>query len=75
MANKLAWMTLKADDSRLPEDLQEAIQALDEAREAVEEAVRKTKPAPKGRRWVFTYKYGVAIALAEAGGGTTSYFD
>lgn len=74
-AQKLAWMTLSADDARLPEELREAVQALADAKEAVEEITRKVKPAPKGRKWVFTYKYGVAIAMADAGSSTTSYFD
>ena len=73
--DKLAWQTLSSDDQRLPKALREAVAALAEAREAVEEICRKEKPAPKGRKWVFTYRYGVAIAMAEASGGTTSYFD
>ena len=75
MATKLAWQSLSPDNTNLPDDLREAIEALADAREAVEEMVRKSKPAPKGRRWVFTYRYGVAIALADAGSSTTSYFD
>jgi hypothetical protein len=73
---KLAWMGLKHDDARLPEKLQEAVMALEDARAEVEDMVRKLKPAPKGRRWIFSYKHGVAIALADATGGTTTtYFD
>ena len=74
---KLAWMGLKHDDSRLPEKLQEAVLALEEARAEVEDMVRKAKPAPKGKRWIFSYKHGVAIALADATGGTSTatYFD
>lgn len=76
MAKTLAWMSLSADDARLPEQLREAIQALADAREQVEDMVREVKPAPKGRKWVFTYRYGIAIALADASGSsTTSYFD
>lgn len=75
MASKLAWQSLSQDNTNLPEELREAVEALAEARETVEEMVRKCKPAPKGRRWVFTYRYGVAIALADAGSSTTSYFD
>jgi hypothetical protein len=56
MATKLAWQSLNQDDSRLPDELREAIEALAEARQAVEDMVRKSKPAPKGRRWVFTYR-------------------
>lgn len=74
--DKLAWMGLKADDARLPEALRDAIAALDDARETIEALVQEHKPAPKGRRWMFSYRHGVAIALAEArSGGTTSYFD
>jgi hypothetical protein len=75
MTSKLAWMTLSADDQRLPKALQQAVAELAEAREKVEEICRKEKPAPKGRKWVFTYRYGVAIAMADAGSSTTSYFD
>jgi hypothetical protein len=72
---KLAWMGLKHDDARLPEKLQEAILALEEARNEVENMVKKL-PVPKGKRWIFSYKHGVAIAQADATGGssTTSYF-
>lgn len=75
MANKLAWQSLSPDNSNLPDDLREAVEALHDARSTVEDMVRKCKPAPKGRKWVFTYRYGVAIALADAGSSTTSYFD
>lgn len=75
MASKLAWQSLSADDNRLPQDLREAISALEDAKQALEEIVKAVKPAPKGRKWVFTYKYGVAIAHAEAGSSSASYFD
>jgi hypothetical protein len=74
MASKLAWQSLSADDNRLPEELRAAIAALQDAKDAVEEIVKTVRPAPKGRKWVFTYKYGVAIAHADAGGNTTDYF-
>jgi 2-keto-3-deoxy-L-rhamnonate aldolase RhmA len=74
--DKLAWMSLKLDDNRLPSGVQEALAAYFDAREAVEDAVKTEKPAPKGRRWVFTYKHGVGIALADAGNSNsnTDYF-
>jgi len=72
---KLAWMGLKHDDTRLPEPLQEALLALEEARQEVETLVKKL-PVPKGKRWIFSYKHGVAISQADATGGssTTDYF-
>lgn len=71
---KLAWMSLKADDTRLPEALRDAIALLDDTKEEIEELVRKTLPPEKGRKWVFSYKHGVGIAMANAGGGSTDYF-
>lgn len=75
----IAWMGLKSDDQRLPEELRDAVAALEDARETIERLVRELKPAPKGRVWRFAYKHGVAIGLAEqtnaSGVATTSYFD
>ncbi len=75
MASKLAWQNLSADDNRLPQELREAIVALEDAKSSLEDIVKQVKPPAKGRKWVFTYKYGVAIAMADAGSSNTSYFD
>lgn len=71
---KLAWMSLKADDTRLPEDLRDAIALLEDTKEQIEDMVRKCLPPEKGKKWVFSYKHGVGIAKASAGGGSTDYF-
>lgn len=72
---KLAWQNLDHNNTNIPEDVRLAVQALAEAREAVEEAVREAMTAPKGRKWTFSYRYGVAIALADgAPANAVNYF-
>ena len=73
---ELAWEGLKSDDTNLPDELLTAIVMLAEAKESVEDLVRKHLPPARGKKWVFAYKHGVAIALADAGpsGNRTSYF-
>lgn len=74
-ATKLAWEKLREDDTRLPKEVQAAVAAVAAAHDQLEAAVNKAKPAPKGRRWMFSYRYGVSVALADATArGTTSYW-
>ena len=71
----LAWMTLKADDTRLPDELREAISNLEDIKATIEELVRTELPPAKGKKWVFAYKHGVGIALTDASGTTSvDYF-
>lgn len=71
----LAWMTLKADDTRLPDELRSALALLDDTKEEIENLVRKTLPPEKGKVWRFAYQYGVGIAQASASGTTSvDYF-
>lgn len=75
MANaKLAWQSLTSDNQNISEDLRGAIAQVEEGRALLEKLVKVEKPAPKGRKWAFSYKFGVAIALADASGGSASYF-
>lgn len=71
----LAWMTLKADDTRLPDELRQAIANLEEIKSQIEDLVRSELPPAKGKKWVFAYKHGVGIALTDASGTTSvDYF-
>ena len=72
---QLAWMTLKADDTRLPDDLREALSNLEDIKAQIEDMVRDALPPAKGKKWVFAYKHGVGIALTDAAGTTSvDYF-
>jgi hypothetical protein len=71
---KLAWMSLKSDDTRLPQELRDALDTLEELKDSIEGIVRDTLPPSKGKKWVFSYKHGVGIAMADAGGGSVDYF-
>lgn len=71
----LAWMTLKADDTRLPDELRQAIANLEDVKAEIENLVRSELPPAKGKKWVFAYKHGVGIALTDASGTTSvDYF-
>jgi hypothetical protein len=72
---QLAWMTLKADDTRLPDELRAALDILEDTKSKLEDIVRKSLPPAKGKKWVFAYKHGVGIALTDASGTTSvDYF-
>jgi hypothetical protein len=72
---QLAWMTLKSDDTRLPDDLRTMIDVLADTKAQIEDMVRKSLPPAKGKKWVFAYKHGVGIALTDASGTTSvDYF-
>lgn len=72
---KLAWEKLREDDQRLPKDLREAIAEHMATRKTIEDTLNRIKAPPKGRRWMFSWKFGVSVALADASTkGTTSYF-
>ena len=71
---KLAWMTLKSDDTRLPQKLRDAIALLEDTKEEIEDMVREVLPPSKGKKWVFAYKHGVGITMTNAGGGSVDYF-
>lgn len=72
---QLAWMTLKSDDTRLPDELRKAIANLEDVKAQIEDLVRTELPPAKGKKWVFAYKHGVGIALTDASGTTSvDYF-
>jgi hypothetical protein len=72
---QLAWMTLKADDTRLPEELCAALANLEDIKGQIEDMVRQALPPAKGKKWVFAYKHGVGIALTDASSSTSvDYF-
>ena len=72
---QLAWMTLKSDDTRLPDELREALSNLEDIKATIEDMVRESLPPAKGKKWVFAYKHGVGIALTDASGSTSvDYF-
>jgi hypothetical protein len=73
-AEKLAWQPITADTQGIPDAVMEAAASLEAAREHFEDTVKNKHPAPKGRKWRFSYKYGQAIALADGPAPTVNYF-